>query len=130
GDQGGDRGDVDDAAGAPNQHRAGDQLGQREGRDDVDLEGVPECFHRVLLRPAAGGDPGVVDQDVDLITGGVRDARPVLVAGDIGDHGPATDLLGDLAQPLLAARRDYDVRAGLGQDPREALADAGGGPGA
>src|SRR5438067_11841310 len=75
----------------------------------------------------AGGQPGVVDQHLDLTVFRLDGAREALNAGEIPDvegEPPSTPFARDRHQPILAAGPEHHPISGAGQASRRGLTDA------
>src|SRR5262249_3562644 len=135
---GDDRGDVDDAAGAPLAHRGQDGAGAQPDPLDVDRERalpdvVGDLRERRELDLAEVG--GVVDQAVDLPERVDRGLRHRAGGGGVGhvDRHRDGGAAGGLDEPDGLVRRvhvgDDDVGALLPRPDGKGLADAGGASG-
>src|SRR5476649_2518637 len=111
-------------------------------RKDTDAKAFIDAAHKALGRidiminnagSAAGGGTGIVDHDVDAaerLVGGVDEGFGVGVLAQVGRDGDDLaprrlgDFLGSSLERLFAARADGDIDAFLGQQKRDALADA------
>ena len=129
----GSGGDIDDRPAAPHTLRRGPSA--REGRDQVQLEHVPQLRVRgVRERPHAAfvGAAGVVHPDVETtetVDGRLRELLGDVLAQIAGQLDRAAGRARVLARGHAChvgrpARRDDDVRSGIGQRQRDRRTDA------
>ena len=113
--------------GAAQQREEG--LRDPHGRVEVQLHVPPHVLPTDVAEPPAPRRAGIVHEQVQpavLALDRPRDAcRRVVLEEVRGDHGRATELVGECAQPVLAAGDEHQPRAGLtGEATRGGGADA------
>ena len=136
-----DGADLDDAPGmararAVCAEQRAEGLGDEEGAEEVDFEGLAKLGGGLVQKGAAAGDTGIVDQ--------AEEGAVAELGGDDGGGGPNAGLVGDVHQngrdgvaeftgePVcvgLLANAGEDVDAVAAEDFGDAVADAGGGSG-
>ena len=89
---------------------------------------VPDSAHPGVVADAGDEPYGPASSALDERAAGVRVGEVAHLDVRV-DAVPEPQLLGELAQPLLAAGDEDDVMAALGELPCELRADARGGPG-
>src|SRR5260221_9013361 len=113
--------DVHDAPAAADDHLRCERVAAEIEAEDVHLERAPPLL-RVPERRLAPADPGVADEQVDVV-GLARPALDVLGLRDVADECAAADVARDRLDLFLRATRDGDSHAGAGELARDALAD-------
>jgi hypothetical protein len=100
---------------------------QAHGRVEVDLHVLLDALPADLREPAAPGGAGVVDEQVEPAVLGlhrVGDPPRCGLLRQVGRHdGRAAELVGERAQPILAAGDEHELRAVARETARGCLAD-------
>ena len=91
-------------------------------------EGPVDLLHRVVEKPAAGGQRGVGDQDVDR-TGLGGQPLDLLRVGEVGRDRPRAQFGGEGVERVRAATGEHQLGTLRGQRAGERLADSAVGSG-
>lgn len=127
-----DRSHLEYAPPPPAQHVRNVQLRQLRERDDVELQQLQFALPRNLHVRAVDAEAGVVDEQIDgepRVAGAPMQLRRGIGSPEVqrlhvyGDAVRGPQRVGELLQPVLAARHEHQVRAVLGEHARELLAD-------
>jgi hypothetical protein len=134
----GERGDIDDVAGARGDHHGSEGADEQVGRAEVGVdEKVPVLGVDFMERLAGAADGGVVDEDVEaLVVAGdlLGEARDRVGIGEVAgqDRGLALvglDSVADLVEAARIAGDEEDMRAEGGEAERDGFANAASGAG-
>ena len=111
--------------------RGSDELGERERREHVDPVDALEHVERVAAERrlrARAEQAGVVDEQVDLLAGGLDERAAVPVVGDVArerdDLGDRAELAGGALEVGGAAGVEHERPAALGERAGEREAEA------
>ena len=123
---------VENLAAAPSEHPGEERGGQADGRHEVDRQHLVDLGVGCLLDPAALGDAGVVDQQVDaaeLVVGPPGEVADRIEVGEVDRPGPAVGCvrpasLRHLGQAVGPAGADTHGGPRLGEGHGQCGADA------